>query len=604
MFRTLVCVAAVVCSTLPLHAAPVAAESSVREVVVYRGQALVTRSVTVPAGEGEMELVVGNLPAQMVGSSASASADGAKGVTIRSVRFRSRAVAEAPKKEVADLDAQIKALGRQIYANRQMEGLLKSKAAYVTRLESFAAPTAQMEMAKGVLNVDTLGKVSQMVFTMRAELVAEQIKLHDAGEDLAEQLALLNRKRRERTGGGRTVRETTVFVSKTGKPATTIQLSYLVNGADWSPAYNLRLTTGGKTVRLEYLAQVRQTSGEDWSNVKFTLSTATPAMNAESPLLAPFWINLTAGPTGKGKGKSLANYTKVQSDNSQSQYQALGAWNTLRQAPEQAGWELNRLAATNQELELNNELVLVRGGQAAVRAVTEGLAVSYPLDGRMSLASRPDRQLIQIAAQDFDAEAYYVATPLLSTYVYQRANMVNTSSVPMLAGPYSAYIGGQFVGRGRMPLVACGQEVTIGFGVDTELRCHRELKDKSDKVSWGSRVQTFDYELRLENFKKTPVAIRLLDRIPASKSDDVQVRLVKTGEPLSTDAVYNRDMKDKGILRWDINLAGRASGVKVRRLGYRFEMKYAKDVQVGKEAAAMPSMMQDDLEREMMKAAH
>ena len=604
MFRTLGCfIVALVLGSIPVSGAPVPAASAVQEVVVYRGQALVTRAVAVPEGDGEMELIVSDLPEQIVGPSASASADGATGVTIRSVRFRARAVAEAPQKEIADLDAQIKALNRQVYANQQLEGLLGAKTGYVTRLEAFTAPTAQVEMAKGVLNPDTLQKVSEMVFALRSELTAEQIKLHEAGEDLKEQLALLQRKRQEIAGGGKTVREAAIFVSKAGKAATTIQLSYLVNEADWSPAYNLRLASDGKTVRLEYLAQVQQTSGEDWANVKLTLSTATPAMNAESPLLAPFWVGLTAG-AAEGKDKTLANYAKLRSDTSNSQYAALGAWNTLQQAPEQAGWELNRLAATGQVLELNGELVLVRGGQEAARAVTEGLAVSYPLPGKMSLASRPDQQLVQIAAQPFAVSPYYVATPLLSVYVYRRANLVNTSPVPMLAGPYSAYIGGEFVGRGQMPLVACGQEVTVGFGVDTELRCHRELKDKSDKVSWGSRVQTFDYELRLENFKKTPVAVRLLDRIPASKGEDIQVRLLKTSQAVSTDAVYNRDMKDKGILRWDMDLAGEAAGAKVRRLEYTFEMKYAKDAQVGREATAMPAMMQDDLRQEMMKAAH
>jgi len=33
-------------------------------------------------------------------------------------------------------------------------------------------------------------------------------------------------------------------------------------------------------------------------------------------------------------------------------------------------------------------------------------------------------------------------------------------------------------------------------------------------------------------------------------------------------------------------------------------MKYAKDAHIGREAAAMPAIMQEDLQREMMKAAH
>ena len=40
-------------------------DSKLEAVTVYRGQALVTRSVTLPARAGELELVVGDLPAQL-----------------------------------------------------------------------------------------------------------------------------------------------------------------------------------------------------------------------------------------------------------------------------------------------------------------------------------------------------------------------------------------------------------------------------------------------------------------------------------------------------------------------------------------------------------
>lgn len=576
------------------------AASSIEEVTVYRGQALVTRTVKLPAEAGELELVVADLPAQIIGSSTSASAEGAAGVTIRSVRFRTRAVSEAPKKAIAELDEQIKQVNRKVYANAQAEALLRSKRAHLDKLESFTSSTASAELSKGVLNVETLSKVSEYIFKRREALLPEQIKIHEAAQDLGEQLSLLQRKRKELAGSGsKSVREAVLFVSKADKSPAAIRLSYLVNGAQWSPAYNLRMADGGKKIAVEYLAQIRQTTGEDWSKVKLTLSTATPAMNAESPLLAPFWVSL-AGQTKETK-QAIAQQI---ASNSDSQYGYLNTWQTLPTQTEGAAFGLNVAAAGNQVLELNEKVSSVRALGETVRAMIEGLAVSYPMPGTMSLPSRSDQQLVQIASTDLAARSYYVATPLLSPYVWRHANVVNTGKVPMLAGPYSAYIGGEFVGRGRMPLVACGQEVTVGFGVDTELRCHRELKDKSDRVSWGSKVQTFQYELRLESFKKAPVVVRLIDRIPATKGDDVQIELTKTSQPLCTDAVYARDYRPKGILRWDIDLEAESTGVKVRRIEYGFDMKYAKDAHIGREAAAMPSVMQEDLEREMMKAAY
>jgi hypothetical protein len=596
--------------------------SAVTEVTVYRGQALVTRTVPLPEGAGELELLVGDLPELVVGTSVAASAEGVAGVAIRSVRFQTRAAAEAPQKAIAQLDEQLKDLARKTYALTQQEALLASARVHLDKLENFAAPTASVEMSKGVLNPETLSKVSQYILQQRAEQTAEQIKLHDALEDLHEQAALLQRKRNELTGGSKTAREATIFVSKTERGPSLVKLTYLVDGADWSPTYNLRLSEDGKTVHVEYLAQVQQTSGEDWSNVKLTLSTATPAMNAEDPLLAPLWLGLTAGTGQSGGIASFSGYNKAQVDNSTLQMGALGAWNTYsgqtnisggnatfnaqnqdfrQQKPVAANWELNRLAAVGQALEINGGVLVVRGGAGAAKAVAAGLAVSYDLPGKMSLVSRADQQLVQIAALKLAAGAYYVATPVLSQYVYRRANLVNTDPTPLLAGPYSAYIGGEFVGRGQLPLVASGQEVTVGFGVDTQLRCGRELKDKSDTTSWGSRVQTFAYELRLENYKKTPVRVRLMDRVPASKSEDLQVKVLKPGEALSTDAVYVRDLKDSGILRWDIDLAGSAYGEQVRRIEYAFEMKYAKDAHVGREAAPMADVMREDLDRIMLK---
>jgi len=66
--------------------AAVAADSRIESVTVYRGQALVTRVVTLPARAGELELVVADLPAQIIAGSLSAS--GANGVRSRSVRYR------------------------------------------------------------------------------------------------------------------------------------------------------------------------------------------------------------------------------------------------------------------------------------------------------------------------------------------------------------------------------------------------------------------------------------------------------------------------------------------------------------------------------------
>jgi hypothetical protein len=65
-------------------------------------------------------------------------------------------------------------------------------------------------------------------------------------------------------------------VSLSPGPATDVELSveYFVPGARWAPAYALRLEPGMAAGELELRASVAQSTGEDWTGVKLSLSTA------------------------------------------------------------------------------------------------------------------------------------------------------------------------------------------------------------------------------------------------------------------------------------------------------------------------------------------
>ena len=74
-------------------------------VTVYQGQALVTRELEVPQAQGLLEVVVTNLPENVLPGSL--FAEPADGVQIRSVRYRARPIEEDVRKEVRELDQQI-----------------------------------------------------------------------------------------------------------------------------------------------------------------------------------------------------------------------------------------------------------------------------------------------------------------------------------------------------------------------------------------------------------------------------------------------------------------------------------------------------------------
>ena len=87
---------------------PRPAISKITDVTVYQGQALVTREVSVPEGDGTVELVVTPLPPQAVDSSL--YTEGADGLRVLSTRFRTRAIKDDTRQEVRSKQELLKKL--------------------------------------------------------------------------------------------------------------------------------------------------------------------------------------------------------------------------------------------------------------------------------------------------------------------------------------------------------------------------------------------------------------------------------------------------------------------------------------------------------------
>src|SRR5947209_7591768 len=121
--RSAVCCLAVTLSvSTASRAAPAAPErvsGRVTHVTLYRGQAMVTRTILVGGAKGSKELVVGDLPEQVVADSL--FAEGGEGVEVRAVQVRSRAVSEEPRDEVRKLDEGIEQVNDKLVANKKAQ---------------------------------------------------------------------------------------------------------------------------------------------------------------------------------------------------------------------------------------------------------------------------------------------------------------------------------------------------------------------------------------------------------------------------------------------------------------------------------------------------
>ena len=581
--------------TLPVLGAPQVNDGTITDVIVYRGQALVTRTIQLEKAEGDIELLVGNLPEHILPESLYAVSN--NGIQVLSVRYRVQESSKDTRSEVKSLNEKIETVQNELYTatrDREFTGDMWGR---VCRMWDFSLEGANISLDRGAFSSETMKDFLTFLNEKNTYYHNENVRLEQLKKELEKQLGELNRQKEALARQHKNInRQALVYLHVPDRAASnSVQLSYLVNGADWSPQYNLKGEPDNNTVRIQYNAVVHQSSGEDWTNAELALSTAVPSLVASPPELEPMKIDLIAGGVrrrlsfGEAQPQAAAEQVAMQQQELYAysdQSEAFGKLIQSRRANISKGIkandELNFFASNSQmiEFEADRRLVQELNRQAVAIQRAEGVSVMYDLPGKLTLPSKSDQQLVTIAAFDTPAEFVFTAAPLLTDYVYLQAEITNNSDTILLPGAADVFRDGQFVGNGDMKLVTIGQAFTMGFGVDSQIQVTREFKDKKTESFLGNRIDENYYRLAVSNYYDKPVDLRLFDRLPWTENRELSIELTDMSQPLSTDAEYQRLEKDKGILRWDLQLEPNTFGEKAKVINYAFTLKYDNDLAI------------------------
>jgi hypothetical protein len=656
-------------------------------VTLYQGQALVTREVTVPEGAGIVELTVSPLPSQILENSL--YTEGADGVRVLSTRHRTRAVKEDTRQEVRTKESLLKKLQAEAQELQSEANARGQDLQYLQKLEGFTSASLANLTKEGRLDSQGVLSLSKFLMETRGEKSKAETELRQRLKENAESTELTRKQLSELSAGpGRTEHDALIVVSKSRPAAAAVRLGYLVGAATWTPQYRLRGGADDAPVRLEYLAAVVQQTGEDWPDVKLTLSTSRPSLDASPPELLP--LNLAvAGQTEGGpiEGtdersrrisarltgslpmsfpnetpledvlKYLRQATKasdlpdgipiyvdplglqeaektmvspvsidvkdvplrtslslllkqlglayrlkdgllvITSQESLDEERlgdlrepvmggmagmggmggGMGGMGMALEQLQAAGAaQLNQAAARGQSAELR--VVENKAGEEPEPAAQGGPSVAFSIPGPLDVSSRHDPQLLEVARVELPVEYSAKAIPVLTPHVFRLAKLTNRSELVLLPGEATVYVGTDFVGRMRLPLVAAGEPFLAGFGVDPQLQVSRRLVKKTRTVQGGNQVFEYEFRIGLRNYRKRPVTVQLWDRLPRPQGESVAVNLVKTSQELSADAAYLRTGRLDNLLRWDVNVPEGTVGDKAVYLTYQFRLEYAKDL--------------------------
>ncbi|MEU0658366.1 mucoidy inhibitor MuiA family protein [Streptomyces lavendulocolor] len=294
-----------------------------------------------------------------------------------------------------------------------------------------------------------------------------------------------------------------------------LRVSHLTACALWRPAY--RAVLDGDSLTLETDAMVWQRTGEDWSGVRLTLSTARSALATDPPRLDEDRLTL--------KDRSAAERRTVEVEVREEEIADLGPAPVLG------------LPGVDD------------GGEA--RVLHSPAPVSVPSDGR---AHR-----VPLSAFTAAAVREYACSPELSPLVTQVVRCDNLSGHALLAGPVDLVRGSGFAGRGTLEFTAPGAPVELAFGSCDDHGVVRETEETRDATGIMQRtVVTRTVRLHLSRFSAPGETgdrvVVLRERIPVSETSAVDVRLRTQACSPAPDAI-----DAEGIARWNVTLppAGR-----------------------------------------------
>jgi uncharacterized protein (TIGR02231 family) len=500
--------------------------SDVTGVTLYPNGATVTRRVPFSAPAGAHQLVLTDLPRSTPLASVRVAVEGAQ---MGSVSTRNDFVPPRTEETNAAIEAaedRVELLEEEL---RNREAAIES-----IRLEAKAAEARvdfleSLGKGEGVaaLDVEKLMALSEMIGSetlealqaaqgarRRAEAAARDLK--DLQEDLRrarQALAALVPEQEDRA-------MLAVAVRSDAPAEGMLTVTYNIYEAGWQPVYDLRLERDTGDLDIERGALVYQQTGENWSDVALTLSTTRPTEQTVPGEVWPWLRRIFDPEVPVPMPKPL-----------------------VRAEPE-AGYAADAAM----------EEAMVEAAPVQAAAQFDGLSVTYSYPETVDVATGADNLRITLGTLEAEAEMVAQAVPLTDTNAYLMAEFTNEAEELILpTHEASFYLDGRFIGKRPLDLIPAGGEAELSFGPIEGLRLERTVlgRNEGDRgmISRSTEL-TEEVRIEIENLTGEAWPMRVLDRVPYSEQEDLEIEWNAAPHASEMDVDGKR-----GVLAWEFEIA-------------------------------------------------
>lgn len=545
-------------SAFPALAEDVMAESRLRAATVFSDRATLTRQAVVDVPAGAHVVVFRGLPANIMTDTLRAEGKAASAITFGALTNKMISGVELTGTEEKELTAKLETLQDQRTGIESEKLALTARKTFLDGLAQQAILRARENIAEINLKPEQWDGASKAIQTGTAEVLKGQLAQDVLLRDLDRQIQAVQDQLNQLQTGERNTLEVRLPLEAKAATKLTVDISYQVAGAGWQPLYDARLDTETGKLDLVQYGAVRQVTGEDWSDIALTLSTAQPSRGASLPDLEPYWIDLyDPRQMARGAAMSTMAVNRVQ----------FAVEGEMKTNSAEMAMDMAAPAAAPEPIAAQFQTAQIETG---------GFVNEYKIKGPATVKTDGTENKLMIGTTQTDGKLRVHVKPKFSNEAYLVANMTLAGEAMLLPGQVNLFRDGSFIGQDALPLLRPGEKRDLPFGVDDQIIVHRRVLKNEKNDSWVvgmDNVLERNFMLELQNLHKKPIEVVVLQTIPVPRNEDLEVEVVKS----KTTQGYEMDAEHiKGLMRWSLNLEPQQKS----ELALGWKLKWPKDKQI------------------------
>ena len=505
----------------------IVAKSQIASVTIYPDRATIVREADLSISSGTHAVHFENLPVTLIPNSLRASGKGTAAVKVVGLDLSTQYLEFALLPEVQKLQTEIDALELEMSKTVNTIEVLNAQEKFLQSIESANTARASQEIMLGKPDTQSWERVLNFLSAKLSEVKKGKLEQNQVLKEQKTKVDALKKKlnsiRPQRSTQSRKV---SVILDAARAGRFKLNLSYTVTRARWIPLYTMRALPDASEIEFAMSANIQQRSGENWENAEALLSTASPALSTNPPLLYPWTLDL---------------YIPRPAEARRTRGVTSGVVGGVRAEEPKAEAPLA-------------EAEMVDAEMATAGVVETGINLNFAIKKNVQIPSDGEPHKVPIDTQNIEVKYDYIAVPKLKEAAFLRAKLSNTLPYPLLSGSADLFVVQDFVGSTKIPFIAKDEEAKVFFGEDRQIRVKYERikKEKSPPGFLGKTERIkLAYRITVQNLRNNKVDIEIQDQIPVSQNTKIEIKdLSISPQPSKKD--------EKGILTWTLTVEPQA----------------------------------------------